>query len=107
VNFTNTLIILTSNLGSDILASLEPGESAEKVRDQVMEVVRAAFRPEFLNRLDDILLFNRLELSYMKNIVSIQLKRLEKLLKERDIELTVDEDAKDWLAKAGYTGHGL
>jgi ATP-dependent Clp protease ATP-binding subunit ClpB len=102
VNFTNTLIILTSNLGSDILASLEPGESAEKVRDQVMEVVKAAFRPEFLNRLDDILLFNRLETSYMKNIVSIQLKRLEKLLKERDIELSVDEDAKDWLAKAGY-----
>lgn len=102
VNFTNTVIILTSNLGSSFLAELKPGESAELVRPQVMEVVKGAFRPEFLNRLDDILLFNRLGPEHVKTIVEIQLRHLEKLLKDRKIELVVDDKAKDWLAKEGY-----
>lgn len=102
VNFTNTVIILTSNLGSDILANLDDGQPAEAVRDQVMAIVRASFRPEFLNRLDDILLFNRLQLNDMKTIVTIQLRRLEKLLKDRGITLEVDDKAQAWLGKAGY-----
>ncbi|MGB0934575.1 MAG: ATP-dependent chaperone ClpB [Alphaproteobacteria bacterium] len=102
VNFTNTIIILTSNLGSHLLADLAEGESAESIRDQVMEVVKGAFRPEFLNRLDDILLFDRLKLEDMEGIVSIQLKRLEKLLAERQLSIDLDDAAKQWLAKAGY-----
>ncbi|ARN85288.1 ATP-dependent chaperone ClpB [Candidatus Nucleicultrix amoebiphila] len=102
VNFTNTVIILTSNLGSDILANLDDGQPAKAVRDQVMAIVRASFRPEFLNRLDDILLFNRLQLNDMKTIVTIQLRRLEKLLKDRGITLEVDDKAQAWLGKAGY-----
>lgn len=102
VNFTNTVIILTSNLGSDILANLDDGQPAEAVRDQVMAIVRASFRPEFLNRLDDILLFNRLQLNDMKTIVTIQLRRLENLLKDRGITLEVDDKAQAWFGKAGY-----
>lgn len=102
VNFTNTLIILTSNLGSSVLADQKPGESPEKVRDQVMDVVRSAFRPEFLNRLDEILLFNRLAPEHMKDIVEIQLRHLAALLKEKDISFEIDDKAKEWLAKEGY-----
>jgi ATP-dependent Clp protease ATP-binding subunit ClpB len=102
VNFTNTVIILTSNLGSQILADQKPGESPELVREQVMAIVRQAFRPEFLNRLDDIILFNRLAPEYMKGIVEIQLRRLERMLEERKIKMDVDDKAKDWLAKEGY-----
>jgi len=102
VDFRNTLIVLTSNLGSDILARQAEGEDSASVRSQVMEVVRAAFRPEFLNRLDDILLFHRLTRIQMTGIVDIQLKRLEQLLAERKMSLELDDKAKKWLANAGY-----
>jgi ATP-dependent Clp protease ATP-binding subunit ClpB len=102
VDFKNTLIVLTSNLGSAHLAALRDGESAESVRDQVMEEVRRAFRPEFLNRLDEILLFNRLSRAHMTDIVEIQLGRLRKLLADRKIELSFDGKALQWLANRGY-----
>jgi ATP-dependent Clp protease ATP-binding subunit ClpB len=102
VDFRNTLIVLTSNLGSDYLASLGRGQSAEEVREQVMAVVRAHFRPEFLNRIDEIILFERLSREHMKGIVEIQLKRLEALLAERKITLDFTDAAKTWLANAGY-----
>jgi ATP-dependent Clp protease ATP-binding subunit ClpB len=102
VDFRNTLIVLTSNLGSEYLASLGPGQSVGAVREQVMAVVRAHFRPEFLNRLDEIILFERLSREHMKGIVEIQLKRLEALLAERKITLELSDKAKAWLANAGY-----
>jgi ATP-dependent Clp protease ATP-binding subunit ClpB len=102
VDFKNTLIILTSNLGSDILAAQRDGEDVELVRAQVMNVVRQAFRPEFLNRLDEIVLFHRLSRSNMTGIVAIQLKRLQALLADRKLELQLDDRAKEWLAEAGY-----
>ena len=102
VDFRNTLIVLTSNLGSEVLANLPEGKDTSSARDQVMDVVRAAFRPEFLNRLDDILLFRRLSRQDMTGIVSIQLQRLEKLLADRKITLKVEESAKRWLADQGY-----
>jgi ATP-dependent Clp protease ATP-binding subunit ClpB len=102
VDFRNTLIVLTSNLGSEYLASLPEGGNVDAVRGQVMEVVRQAFRPEFLNRLDEILLFRRLSREDMVGIVDIQLARLQKLLAERKIALEVDDSAKRWLANAGY-----
>jgi ATP-dependent Clp protease ATP-binding subunit ClpB len=102
VDFRNTLIVLTSNLGSDILARQSEGEDTEKLRPQVMEIVRAAFRPEFLNRLDDILLFHRLTRQQMNGIVDIQLKRLEELISERKMSIELDERARTWLANAGY-----
>jgi len=102
VDFKNTLIILTSNLGSEILASQSEGQDSSAVRDQVMEVVRASFRPEFLNRLDEILLFHRLTRAQMGGIVEIQLKHLERLLADRKITLALDERARNWLADKGY-----
>ena len=102
VDFKNTLIVLTSNLGSEYLASLGPGQSVNEVREQVMAAVRASFRPEFLNRLDEIILFERLSREHMKGIVEIQLKRLEALLAERKIALDITDAAKRWLAEAGY-----
>jgi ATP-dependent Clp protease ATP-binding subunit ClpB len=102
VDFRNTLIVLTSNLGSDYLASLPEGADVDQVRGQVMEVVRAAFRPEFLNRLDEILLFRRLSREDMTAIVDIQLRHLQRLLADRKITLEVDAAAKRWLANAGY-----
>lgn len=102
VYFNNTLIILTSNLGSQVLSTLAPGENVESVRDQVMESVKAAFRPEFLNRLDEILLFERLAPEHMTGIVEIQLKRLETLLAAKNISLSVDAKAKAYLGKKGY-----
>ncbi|MCW5773042.1 MAG: ATP-dependent chaperone ClpB [Rhodospirillaceae bacterium] len=102
VDFKNTLIVLTSNLGSEYLAALKEGQPADSVRDEVMGVVRQAFRPEFLNRLDEILLFNRLSRGEMAKIVEIQLGRLRKLLAERKIDLTLDETATAWLANTGY-----
>ncbi|MGH6984845.1 MAG: ATP-dependent chaperone ClpB [Stellaceae bacterium] len=102
VDFRNTLIILTSNLGSEYLANLPEGEDVASVRSQVMEAVRAAFRPEFLNRLDEILVFRRLSRADMEGIVAIQLKGLEKLLAERKIGLELDAKARAWLAAAGY-----
>ncbi|UUX51430.1 ATP-dependent chaperone ClpB [Nisaea acidiphila] len=102
VDFRNTLIILTSNLGSEFLAAQGEGESVDEVREQVMEVVRRAFRPEFLNRLDETLLFSRLDRSNMTSIVDIQLGRLRKLLDDQNITLELDEAALKWLADTGY-----
>ena len=102
VDFRNTVIILTSNLGSEVLAAQADGEPVEAVREQVMQVVRAAFRPEFLNRLDEILLFHRLSRAEMDGIVAIQLRHLEKLLAERKIVLELDQKAVSWLADRGY-----
>ncbi|WP_289298769.1 ATP-dependent chaperone ClpB [uncultured Reyranella sp.] len=102
VDFKNTLIILTSNLGSSHLAALKDGEPAESVREQVMEEVRRAFRPEFLNRLDEILLFNRLSRAHMTDIVEVQMQKLLKLLADRKIQLKLDGKAMQWLANRGY-----
>jgi ATP-dependent Clp protease ATP-binding subunit ClpB len=102
VDFKNTLIVLTSNLGSAHLAALKDGESTEIVREQVMEEVRRAFRPEFLNRLDEILLFSRLSRANMAEIVEIQLNRLRKLLADRKVTLKIDNKALQWLANRGY-----
>ncbi len=102
VDFRNTIIILTSNLGSEFLVNLGEGEDVDAVREPVMDIVRSHFRPEFLNRLDDIILFHRLQREQMGKIVDIQLKRLERLLEERKIKLTLDESARRWLAEKGY-----
>jgi ATP-dependent Clp protease ATP-binding subunit ClpB len=102
VDFRNTLIVLTSNLGSEALASLPEKADASAARQAVMDAVRAAFRPEFLNRLDEILLFRRLSRDDMKGIVAIQLERLRKLLADRKITLEVNAAASAWLANAGY-----
>ena len=102
VDFRNTIIILTSNLGSEYLVALGEGEDSDKARDQVMGVVRQAFRPEFLNRLDEVILFHRLSRRNMTGIVDIQLLRLDALLAERKLELALDQKAKEWLADAGY-----
>jgi ATP-dependent Clp protease ATP-binding subunit ClpB len=102
VDFRNTLIILTSNLGSEILASEPEGELLPSVREKVLQVVRGAFRPEFLNRLDEILLFQRLTRGQMTVIVDIQLARLRKMLADRNVTLVLDDKATTWLANAGY-----
>ncbi|MFZ1107102.1 MAG: ATP-dependent chaperone ClpB [Rhodomicrobium sp.] len=102
VDFRNTIIVMTSNLGAEYLANQPPGQDVNAVRDQVMAVVRAHFRPEFLNRIDDILLFHRLRRDEMGAIVDIQLKRLQKLLDERKIALDVDDKARTWLADRSY-----
>ncbi len=102
VDFRNTLIIMTSNLGGDILAAQEEGHDSGEVRDEVMEVVRATFRPEFLNRLDETILFHRLKREHMAAIVDIQLGHLLALLAERRIALKLDKAAKAWLAEQGY-----
>lgn len=102
VDFRNTMIILTSNLGSDVLANQPDGESSEMVEAEVMKVVRSHFRPEFLNRLDEIILFSRLQKADMAKIVDIQLGRLQSLLADRKIRLDLDEKAHNWLEEAGY-----
>ncbi len=102
VDFRNTLIILTSNLGGDVLANQPEGEDSGAVRDQVMEYVRAAFRPEFINRVDEILLFHKLARSDMAAIVEIQLQHLRGLLTDRQVTLELDAAATTWLAEAGY-----
>ena len=102
VDFRNTLIIMTSNLGSEYLVNLGEGEDVDSVRDQVMDVVKLSFRPEFLNRVDETILFHRLQRANMAAIVKIQLARLEALLEERKITLELDEDALTWLADKGY-----
>ncbi len=102
VDFKNTIIILTSNMGSEYLAALKDGEPAESARAQVMNVVRDNFRPEFLNRLDEIILFNRLTRAQMDGIVTIQIRSLLGLLEARKITLTLDDAARTWLANAGY-----
>lgn len=102
VDFRNTLIVMTSNLGAEFLVSQKEGEDTEAVRDQVMAVVRSAFRPEFLNRVDEIILFHRLKRSEMGRIVDIQMGRLRKLLEDRKISVSLDASAREWLADKGY-----
>jgi ATP-dependent Clp protease ATP-binding subunit ClpB len=102
VDFRNTLIVLTSNLGGEALAALPEGAEVSSVRNTVMAAVRDAFRPEFLNRLDEILLFRRLSREDMKGIVEIQLRHLKKLLDDRKIALDIDAAAETWLADKGY-----
>ena len=102
VNFTNTIIILTSNLGSQFLNYLGEDQKVEEVRENVMEVVRGHFRPEFLNRLDEIILFNKLSRENMEGIVETQFARLVKRLMIRNIKLTLDKSAKSYLAAKGF-----
>lgn len=102
VDFRNTLIIMTSNLGAEVMSLQEEGQDSTEVRDQVMEVVKASFRPEFLNRLDEVILFHRLFPEHMGGIVEIQLKRLKGLLEDRNIALDLDGAALAWLAEQGY-----
>jgi ATP-dependent Clp protease ATP-binding subunit ClpB len=102
VDFRNTLIIMTSNLGAEYLVSLRDDQDVDAARDEVMAVVKASFRPEFLNRVDEVILFHRLRRQDMDRIVEIQLKRLENLLVDRKITLTLDHDAIEWLASKGY-----
>jgi ATP-dependent Clp protease ATP-binding subunit ClpB len=102
VDFRNTLIIMTSNLGADFLVNQPEGQDTDAVRDQVMAIVRAAFRPEFLNRVDEIILFHRLKKSEMGRIVDIQMKRLQKLLDDRKITIKLEPRGRDWLAEKGW-----
>jgi len=102
VDFSNVVIVLTSNLGAEILAHQPEGEDSNTVREPVMEMVKAAFRPEFLNRLDEVLLFRRLTRGHMTGIVDIQLQWLQKLLDDRKIMLELDGATKEWLGDAGY-----
>ncbi|EQB02748.1 ATP-dependent chaperone ClpB [Sphingobium baderi] len=102
VDFTNTIIVLTSNLGSQYLTNLADGQNVEDVEPQVMEVVRSHFRPEFLNRLDDIILFHRLGAEHMAPIVDIQVGRVQKLLKDRKVVLDLTDGARAWLGRVGY-----
>jgi ATP-dependent Clp protease ATP-binding subunit ClpB len=98
VDFRNVVIILTSNLGTEMMT----GDESPAMRAQVMGVVRQHFRPEFLNRLDEIILFHRLTRANMDRIVDIQIERLQKLLADRKIEIALDSKAREWLAQAGY-----
>jgi ATP-dependent Clp protease ATP-binding subunit ClpB len=102
VDFRNTLIIMTSNLGAEYLVNQPEGQDTDVVREEVMGVVRSHFRPEFLNRVDEIILFHRLKRSEMGAIVDIQMRRLQKLLEDRKIVLQIDEEARNWLADKGY-----
>jgi ATP-dependent Clp protease ATP-binding subunit ClpB len=102
VDFTNTIIVLTSNLGSQFLSNMADGQKVEEVEPQVMEVVRGHFRPEFLNRLDEIILFHRLGAEHMAPIVDIQVARVAKLLKDRKVALELGEGARSWLGRVGY-----
>jgi len=102
VDFKQTLIVLTSNLGSQALSTLSEGDDAARAKQDVMDAVRAHFRPEFLNRLDDMIVFDRLSRTDMDGIVDIQLARLQKRLAPRKISLELDQDARKWLADEGY-----
>jgi len=102
VDFTNTLIILTSNLGSQFIAALRDDQKVGEVEEPVMEMVRAHFRPEFLNRLDEIILFNRLGMEHMGAIVDLQVARVQKMLADRKVTLDLTDGARRWLARVGY-----
>jgi ATP-dependent Clp protease ATP-binding subunit ClpB len=102
VDFRNTLIVMTSNLGAEYLVSQVEGEDTDKVRDLVMAEVRSHFRPEFLNRIDEIILFHRLKREHMGRIVDIQIVHLKKLLEDRKITIVLEPKARDWLAEKGY-----
>jgi ATP-dependent Clp protease ATP-binding subunit ClpB len=102
VDFRNTLIVMTSNLGAEYLVALAENQDTDAVRDQVMAEVRSHFRPEFLNRVDEIILFHRLKREHMARIVDIQMRRLIKLLEDRKISLVLEPSAREWLAQKGY-----
>jgi ATP-dependent Clp protease ATP-binding subunit ClpB len=102
VDFRNTLIVMTSNLGSQFLVDQPEGQDSDAVKEQVMAVVRASFRPEFLNRIDEIILFHRLKRNEMTRIVDIQMRRLNKLVEDRKITLDLDPAAREWLAEKGW-----
>jgi ATP-dependent Clp protease ATP-binding subunit ClpB len=102
VDFKNTTIILTSNLGAELMANQPEGHDVDEVKDQVMDVVRRHFRPEFLNRLDEVLLFHHLNRSHMGEIVKIQLKLLETNLKNQNLSLKYDDKVLEWLADKGF-----
>ena len=102
VDFSNTIIVLTSNLGSQYLANMADADDVASVEPQVMEIVRAHFRPEFLNRLDDIILFHRLAMEHMAPIVDIQVARVQKLLADRKVTLDLTDAAREWLGRVGY-----
>jgi ATP-dependent Clp protease ATP-binding subunit ClpB len=102
VDFRNTLIAMTSNLGAEYLVNQPDGQDSDAVREEVMAVVRASFRPEFLNRVDEIILFHRLKRADMTRIVDIQMQHLTKLLEERKITVVLDPAARDWLADKGW-----
>lgn len=102
VDFSNTIVILTSNLGSQYLTNLPDGAGVETVEPQVMDVVRAHFRPEFLNRLDEIILFHRLAADHMAPIVDIQVGRVGRLLAERKVKVELTDAARAWLGRVGY-----
>jgi len=102
VDFRNTLIVMTSNLGAEFLVNQPEGQDTDAVKDQVMAVVRSAFRPEFLNRVDEIILFHRLKKGEMTRIVDIQITRLQKLLDERKITIVLESSAREWLAEKGW-----
>jgi ATP-dependent Clp protease ATP-binding subunit ClpB len=101
-DFTNTIIILTSNLGSQYLTGLADGQKVEDVEPQVMEIVRGHFRPEFLNRLDEVILFHRLYAEHMGPIVDIQIAHVGRLLADRKIVIDLTAGARDWLGRIGY-----
>jgi len=102
VDFRNTLIVMTSNLGAEFLVNQPEGQDSDAVRDQVMALVRASFRPEFLNRVDEIILFHRLKKNEMGAIVDIQMRRLAKLLEDRKIATVLEPSAREWLAEKGW-----
>ncbi len=102
VDFKNTVIILTSNLGAEYIANLDEEVGVESIREKIMEVVRSFFKPEFINRLDDIILFNRLKRNDIIAIVNVQLSKLENLLLTKQIKLDIDAQSKQWLADQGY-----
>jgi ATP-dependent Clp protease ATP-binding subunit ClpB len=102
VDFRNTLIIMTSNLGAKCLANIPPGESSEVARPEVMEVVREHFAPEFLNRIDDIILFNRLTRTDMSYILDLQIQKISQLLEPKRILFSLTHEAKEYLADCGY-----
>ena len=106
VNFKNTLIIMTSNIGAELLSSSENNFNKEigiNLKERILQKVREKFKPEFLNRLDDIIIFNNLDNSNIEEIVNIQLKKLSKILKEKKIMFTIDSKAKKWLSEKGYS----
>jgi ATP-dependent Clp protease ATP-binding subunit ClpB len=102
VDFRNTLIVMTSNLGAEYLMAQPEGQDSDAVREEIMAVVRASFRPEFLNRVDEIILFHRLKRSDMTRIVDIQVQRLARLLEDRKIAIVLEPKAREWLAEKGW-----
>src|SRR5690606_10353802 len=102
VDFRNTLIIMTSNIGAEYLVSLKDEDDFETAKSYVLAEVKTRFRPEFLNRIDEIIVFHRLKREEMAAIVDIQLARLQKLLSDRKIKLELDDAAREWLANRGY-----